>query len=118
VVTVPDCGPFLESVKVLLNETAMKRRRIDERRLIDLISIGSAMVRDFHLLGVDSVAKLAKQDPEKLYKKLCRITGQHQDICVLDTFRAAVAQARDPNLPTEQCQWWYWSRLRKADENR
>jgi hypothetical protein len=33
---------------------------------------------------------------------------------VLDTFCCAVAQARDPGLPAEQRNWWYWSRLRKA----
>ena len=93
----------------------MIRKHTGSRKLGDLISIGPAMVRDFQLLGVDSVAELARQDPEQLYKKLCRITGQHQDICVLDTFRAGVAQARDPNLPTAQCQWWYWSGLRKAN---
>jgi hypothetical protein len=27
-----------------------------------------------------------------------------------------VAQARDPRLPAEQCQWWYWSRHRKRVE--
>jgi hypothetical protein len=92
----------------------MKQNMQDLKELRDLISIGPAMVRDFQLLGVDSVEKLAKQDPGKLYKRLCRVTGQHQDICVLDAFRAGVAQARDPNLPTEKCQWWYWSRRRKA----
>jgi hypothetical protein len=29
-------------------------------------------------------------------------------------FRAAVAQAKDPNLPSEQRLWWQWSRKRKA----
>jgi pathogenicity locus Cdd1 protein len=72
------------------------------------------MVRDFKLLRVNSVAELARQNPESLYKKLCRVTGQRQDVCVLDTFRAGVAQARNPRLPVEQCQWWYWSRQRKA----
>jgi len=92
----------------------IKRNILTTRTLDNLISIGPAMVRDFELLGVHSVADLARQDPEKLYKKLCRITGQHQDICVLDTFRAGVAQARNPRLPVEQCRWWYWSRKRKA----
>jgi len=87
---------------------------MDHRALSDLISIGPAMLRDFDLLGVDSVADLARRSPESLYKKLCRVTGQRQDICVLDTFRAAVAQARNPRLAAEQCQWWYWSRRRKA----
>jgi len=74
----------------------------------------SAMLRDFDLLGVRSVAELAKQDPVKMYARLERLTGQRQDPCVLDTFQAAVAQARNPRLPAEKCLWWYWSRKRKA----
>jgi hypothetical protein len=85
----------------------------ETRQLKDLISVGPAMVRDFEILGVRSVGELARRSPERLYEKLCRVAPQHQDICVLDTFRAAVAQARDPRLPVEKCQWWYWSRERK-----
>jgi nucleotidyltransferase/DNA polymerase involved in DNA repair len=88
----------------------------DERRLGDLVSIGPAMLKDFERLGIRSVRQLARQKPENLYEKLCAVTGKSQDICVLDTFSAAVAQARDPQLPAEQCQWWYWSRKRKAAE--
>jgi len=88
----------------------------EHRRLADLISVGPAMVRDFELLGVRSVAQLAKRDPARLYRELGRVARQHQDICVLDTFRAAVAQARDPRLPEEKCQWWWWSSQRKARE--
>jgi nucleotidyltransferase/DNA polymerase involved in DNA repair len=84
-----------------------------ERQLKDLISIGPAMLRDFDLLGIRSVQQLAKQDAQKLYSKLGRVARQHQDICVLDTFEAAVAQARNPRLPAEQCQWWWWSKKRK-----
>jgi len=89
---------------------------MDERRLKDLVSIGPAMLRDFELLGIRSVKQLARQKPESLYEKLCQATGKSQDICVLDTFSAAVAQAGNPRLPTEQRQWWYWSRKRKARE--
>ena len=85
------------------------------RRLQDLISVGPAMLRDFELLKVRSISQLARQDPRKMYEKLCRITGQRIDVCCLDTFQAAVAQARDPLLPAEKCQWWYWSRRRKED---
>lgn len=84
------------------------------RQLADLISIGPAMLRDFKLLGIRSVPQLAKQDPQRLYARLNRATGQRQDPCVLDTFCAAIAQARNPRLPPEQCQWWYWSRKRKS----
>ena len=86
----------------------------EERQLSDLVSIGPAMLRDFELLGVRSVAQLARRNPEKMYEKLCQVTGQTQDICCLDVFRAAVAQAKNPNLPNDQRQWWQWSRKRKA----
>ena len=86
------------------------------KRLGDLISVGPAMERDFELLGIHNVRQLARRSPERLYEKLCRATGQRQDVCVLDTFRAAIEQARNPGLPVEQRPWWYWSRKRKASE--
>jgi nucleotidyltransferase/DNA polymerase involved in DNA repair len=85
-----------------------------QRQLGDLISIGPAMLRDFDQLGIRTVAQLAKQDPKEMYARLGRLTGKRVDPCVLDTFCAAVAQARNPRLPAEKCQWWYWSRKRKA----
>lgn len=91
-----------------------KPQLADERQLKDLISVGPAMCRDFDLLGIRTVAELAKQDARSLYDRLCRKTGQRQDLCVLDVFNAAIAQARNPRLPVEQCQWWWWSRRRKA----
>ncbi|HKW32993.1 MAG TPA: helix-hairpin-helix domain-containing protein [Candidatus Acidoferrum sp.] len=84
------------------------------RQLDDLISIGPAMLRDFEMLGIRCVAQLARQEPRKMYTRLNRKMGQRQDPCVLDTFRAAVAQARNPRLPAKKCQWWYWSRIRKS----
>ena len=89
----------------------------EQRALKDLVSVGPAMLRDFELLGVRNVTHLALHEPKKLYERLCDVTGQKQDICCLDVFQAAVAQARDPRLPAEQCQWWYWSRKRKKRAN-
>jgi hypothetical protein len=91
---------------------------IEEWSLQDLTSVGPAIARDFELLGIRSVAQLSRRNPEKMYERLCEITGQAQDICCLDVFRAAVAQARNPRLPSEQRQWWYWSRRRKARDGR
>lgn len=85
----------------------------DTRQLKVLVSIGPAMLEDFELLGVQTVAQLRRRNPERMYRELCRHRGQRIDPCCLDTFVAAVAQARDPNLPIEQRQWWYWSRVRK-----
>jgi len=83
------------------------------RELRDLTSVGPAMLRDFEILRVRTVAQLAREEPKEMYERLCHMTGKRQDPCVLDTFTAAVAQARDPELPPAMRQWWYWSRERK-----
>ena len=85
----------------------------ETRQLKDLVSIGPAMLEDFELLGVHSVAQLRRRSPRRMYRELCRIKKQTIDPCCLDVFVAAVAQAKDPNLPVEQRQWWYWSKVRK-----
>lgn len=86
----------------------------EPRELHQLISVGPAVLRDFRLLGIESVAALARRSPERMYRQLNRLTGRRQDPCVLDVFSSAVAQARDPRLPAEKCRWWNWSRVRKA----
>jgi nucleotidyltransferase/DNA polymerase involved in DNA repair len=103
------------------SQTSSKRHstspvRGDSRELRDLVSIGPAMLRDFERIGVRSVAQLARAKPETLYEKLCEVTGRTHDICCLDVFSAAVAQARNPKLPAAQRQWWYWSRVRKKND--
>jgi hypothetical protein len=85
----------------------------EERKLRSLAGVGPAVEADFHLLGIESVRALAFADADLLYEKLCAKTKTRQDPCVLDTFRCAVAQARNPDLPTEQRNWWWWSRQRK-----
>ena len=88
--------------------------RAETRQLKDLVSIGPAMLEDFELLGIHSVAQLKRRNPQRMYRDLCRVRNQVIDPCCLDTFVAAVAQAKDSNLPIEQRQWWYWSRVRKS----
>ncbi len=90
------------------------RRTPDPRPLDGLDGVGPAALEDLHRLGVSTVAELARRDPDELYRRLCDLSGVRQDPCVLDTFRCAVAQARDPALPPEQRRWWWWSRQRKA----
>lgn len=81
--------------------------------LLALRNIGPAMRRDFALLGVRSVKQLARRQPERLFARLQELTGQRQDPCVLDTFAAAIHQARTG----EALPWWVFSRKRKRDMN-
>jgi nucleotidyltransferase/DNA polymerase involved in DNA repair len=90
----------------------------DNRELADLVSVGPATLRDFERLGIRTVAELARRSPEKLYEQLCAVTRRSHDICLLDVFRAAVAQARNPRLPAAQRNWWHWSRQRLREEKR
>lgn len=89
----------------------------DDRQLKDLSGVGKATIADLRLLGIHSVTELARQDGDALYDRLCQRTGTTHDICCLDVFRCAVAQARDPELPKEQKNWWYWSALRKRRQS-
>lgn len=77
--------------------------------LLALANIGPAMRRDFKLLGIDTVAQLARQDADKLYLKLSALTGSRQDPCVWDTFAAAIHQAKTG----EAKPWWAWTKVRK-----
>jgi len=90
------------------------RNRQDARLLHDLRGVGKATLTDLALLDIHDVAALAQQDPVLLYERLCARTGVRQDPCVLDVFSCAVAQARNPELPLAQRDWWWWSRIRKA----
>ena len=88
------------------------------RKLRDLASVGPAMERDFHRLGITTVAALATHEAAELYARISALDGVRHDPCVLDTYHCAIAQARDPDLPAEQRAWWWWSRKRKAEEAR
>jgi hypothetical protein len=96
-------------------EGEMGRRTRNGAALIeDLVSVGPATRHDLEILGVHTVEQLACCDAKELYLRLCAETGTRQDRCVEDVFNAAIAQARDPNLPAEMKNWWFWSRARKA----
>ncbi len=84
------------------------------RRLCDLEGVGPATLRDFEMLSIRNVDQLAKQDPKRLYNRLCKAKGVRIDPCQLDVFTCAVAQARDPQLSAEKRKWWFWSRVRKG----
>jgi hypothetical protein len=82
------------------------------RTLKDLASVGSVTLKDFTLLGIKTVEDLAKCEAKKLYAQLCRLSKDRHDICTQDVFSAAIAQAKNPKLAKEKCDWWYWNRRR------
>ena len=79
------------------------------RELADLANVGPATLRDFHTLGIRTIAQLARQDACKLYRLLCRRTGKRHDPCVIDVFMATIAQSRG-EAPKP---WWKFTSQRK-----
>ena len=76
--------------------------------LQQLPAVGPSIAADLRSLGVKSVRDLARRDPERLYVQLGKITGVHQDPCVLYTFRCAVYAARTQRPKAELLKWWNW----------
>lgn len=90
----------------------------ETRKLTDLVSVGPATAAGFEDLGITEVEQLIDKDATELFEQLQQLKGQKVDRCCEDVFRAAIEQARDPNLPHEQRQWPYWSRRRKQQTGR
>lgn len=87
-----------------------KARHISEcAELQQLPNIGPAMAEDLRQLGIPQPAALAGKEAWALYQRLCQLSGQRQDPCVLDTLMAAVDFARGgPAQP-----WWAFTAQRK-----
>jgi hypothetical protein len=66
------------------------------------------MARDLEDLGVRQVSYLRRRNPERLYRDLCDLRGQHIDRCVLYAFRCAVYFASRDRHDPELLKWWNW----------
>ena len=90
----------------------------DKRKLIDLVSVGPATLADLEDLGITEVEHLIDKTADELYARMQKLKGCRLDPCCEDVYRAAIEQARDPKLPGEKCQWFYWSKVRKVRPHR
>ena len=77
--------------------------------LEDLPNVGPAIAADLRILGIKFPPQLRGRDPYALFEKLCRITGQRHDPCLLDTFIAVIRfMGGEPAKP-----WWAYTAERK-----
>ena len=86
----------------------MEARAAALRELRQIPGIGPSLAGDLYSLGIRRIADLKRRSPERLYRRLERQTGEHQDRCVLYTFRCAVYYARTPKPAPRLLQWWNW----------
>ena len=77
--------------------------------LLSLMNVGPATLQDLHLLGITTIAQLAKQDPDHLYTQLQIKTGSKQDPCVWDVFAAIIHEAQTG----KKVVWWNFSKIRR-----
>jgi len=78
--------------------------------LEQLPNVGPAMAADLRLLGIHAPHELKGRDGLQLYRRLCEVTGQRHDPCVLDTL-LAVVDFMDGAPPAP---WWAYTPRRKA----
>ena len=79
-------------------------------RLTDLPNIGKASAADLVLLGINKPSDLLGQDPYVMYKRLCDLTAQRHDPCVIDVF-IAITRFINGEAPKP---WWHYTAERKA----
>lgn len=77
--------------------------------------VGPKMSEDLLLLGITQIKDLRDKDPEELYERLCLMTGEKIDRCVLYVFRCAVYYATEDNPDPDKLKWWNWKN--KPGEN-
>jgi hypothetical protein len=82
-------------------------RQRDELQVIP--GIGPSLAIDLRDLGYKRVADLKGEDPLKMYDRLIKLRGAHQDRCVLYVFRCAVYYASRAKHDPEKLKWWNWS---------
>jgi hypothetical protein len=78
-------------------------------KLEQLPNIGPAMAADLRRIGFSQPGALKKGDPYKMYEKLCRVTNQRHDPCVLDVFISAVRFMNGAAAKP----WWAYTAERK-----
>ncbi len=78
-----------------------------QNKLTLIPSVGISTARDLNMIGIKDIEDLKDRDPEKLYEKLCKVTGKKQDRCVLYVYRCAVYFA-DGGKNKEKFKWWSW----------
>jgi hypothetical protein len=78
------------------------------RELQTIPGVGPSLAGDLFGLGITSVAKLKRKNPERLYNRLEKQVGIHVDRCVLYVFRCAVYYAESSKPDPQLLKWWNW----------
>ncbi len=70
--------------------------------------VGPSIAADLQGLGIETIADLRGENPDRLYRRLCERAGGPVDRCVLYVFRCAVYFAENTVHDPELLKWWHW----------
>lgn len=98
-------------MKTTVKPKSSTKIRTEIARLEDIPNVGNSIASDLRQLGIKLPSELPGRDPYSMYERLCRITGQHHDPCLLDTFIAVVQfMEGEPKKP-----WWKYTAQRRRE---
>ena len=80
------------------------------KTLAEMANVGPATLGDFKVLGIQDPKQLAKCEAFELWEDLCKRTRKRHDLCCIDVFMSAIAQARGE----APCPWWHFTKDRKT----
>ena len=76
--------------------------------LMEIPGVGKSIAEDLNGIGITSVSQLKDNDPEKLYRQMCKKQGTVIDRCMLYVCRCAVYYASTKYPDPEKLKWWNW----------
>ncbi len=83
--------------------------RTNIKKFTDIPNVGKATEGDLRLLGFKTPSELSDQNPYQLYNKLCEITNQRHDPCMIDVFISVVRFMQGEDAK----KWWFYTDERK-----
>jgi hypothetical protein len=89
--------------------TPHKVIRTKVKQFTDLPNVGKATAGDLYLLGFRSPEELVGQCPFAMHEKLCELTGQRHDTCMIDVFMS-ITEFMNGAPPKA---WWDFTERRK-----
>jgi len=83
--------------------------RVNIKNFKEIPNVGKATEKDFNIIGINNPKQLIGKDPYIMYNKLCKLTNQKHDPCVIDIFISAV-RYMEGGSPKK---WWEFTEERK-----
>lgn len=92
----------------------MSKNPKSKSELLSLKNVGSVVLKDLEILGIEKISDLKSQTADHLYEELQKRTGIKHDPCMWDVFSAIIHEAKTG----EKLPWWHWTKIRKGEKGK